>query len=158
MCVVVKNGRIESGNDVWRRRIKAVTPLRLARKVSQGRGSVENPSQVPPAVLYPGFKSGTEIKGKEFTWTHIPRIPGTCHITWGLEASEDVAGMTHHWVPRSNGHQEIAVWESRESQAEYITFTSTSRSTYLAIPCGKGGLKGTFIKCQKWVSVKVRPL
>lgn len=72
--------------------------------------------------------------------------------------------MTHHWVPRSDGHQEIAAWKSRESQAEYITFTSTgdttssSRSTYLAIPCGKGGLKGTFIKYQKWVSVKVRPL
>lgn len=72
--------------------------------------------------------------------------------------------MTHHWVPWSEGHQEIAARESRESQAEYITFTGTgdttssSRSTYLAIPCGKSRLKGTFIKYQKWVSVKVRPL
>lgn len=72
--------------------------------------------------------------------------------------------MTHHWVPWSEGHQEIAARESRESQAEYITFTDTgdttssSRSTYLAIPCGKSRLKGTFIKYQKWVSVKVRPL
>lgn len=128
-------------------------------KVSQGRGTVENPSQAgpppPPSVLFPGFKSGTEIKGKEFTWTHIPQIPGTCHITWRLEASEDVAGMTHHGVLRSEGHQKIAARESREFQTGYITFTGTgdttssSRSTYLAIPCGKSRLKGTFIKYQK---------
>lgn len=166
MCVVVKSRRTESGNDVWGRRIKAVTPLRLWERCHRDVALLRTPPRTPPppSVLFPGFKSGTEIKGKEFTWTHIPQIPGTCHITWRLEASEDVAGMTHHGVLRSEGHQKIAARESREFQTGYITFTGTgdttssSRSTYLAIPGGKSRLKGTFIKYQKWVSVKVRPL
>lgn len=47
MCVVVKSRRTESGNDVWGRRIKAVTPLRLWERCRRDVALLRTPPRTP---------------------------------------------------------------------------------------------------------------